>query len=133
MILGIGHDLVDMQRLAKLLERFGPRFIARTFTEAEQAYAATKADPLPTFAKRFAAKEACAKALGTGLGAGARFREIGVIRSEKGAPLLKLTGNAAKTLAARLPSGYEARLHLSLSDDWPIASAFVIIEGIVKE
>lgn len=133
MILGIGHDLVNMPRIARVLERHGARFLERSFTAEEQAYAATKADPAPTLAKRFAAKEACAKALGTGLGAAARFAEIGVIRAENGRPILKLTGNAAKTLAALVPSGYEARIHLSLSDDGPIASAFVIIEAVTKE
>lgn len=133
MILGIGHDIVDSQRIARVLERFGSRFRERTYTADELAYAGSKVDPVPTLAKRFAAKEACAKALGTGLGHGARFTEIGVVRAKNGRPSLELTGNAAKTLAALVPSGYEARLHLSLSDDWPLASAFVIIEGVRKE
>ncbi len=129
MILGVGHDLVDARRVAGVLARFGQRFLDRVFTADEQAYARTKADPVPVLARRFAAKEACAKALGTGLGQAAAFREIEVIRTDRGQPALALAGRAAVRLAALTPPGSIPVLHVSLSDDWPFASAFVIIEA----
>jgi holo-[acyl-carrier protein] synthase len=129
MILGVGHDHVDMNRLAATLARFGARFLARTYTEVEQARAADKADPLPTLARRWAAKEACAKALGTGIGARARLREIGVVNGPDNRPELVLTGAAAARLAALVPIGHKAHIHLSLSDEFPLASAVVVIEA----
>lgn len=130
MILGIGHDLVDMRRIGKLHAQFGQRFLSRTYTSVEQAYAATKADPVPALARRFAAKEACAKALGSGIGQSAFLCEIGVVKQPSGQPGLVLTGRAATRLSSLIPQGHHASLHLSLSDDWPFASAFVIIEAV---
>lgn len=129
MIIGIGHDQVDMRRLAATLARFGQRFLDRTYTPAEQARAAGKANPVPTLARRWAAKEACAKALGTGIGAQARLREIEVVNMPNGQPFLQLSGAAAARLAALLPIGHKAVIHLSLSDEEPIASAYVILEA----
>lgn len=133
MIIGIGHDQVDIRRIGETLARFGSRFLDRVYTTAEQARAARKTDPIPTYAKRWAAKEAVAKALHTGIGAQASMREIEVQNGPAGQPFLRLSGNALKTLEKMTPSGYQAHLHLSLSDDWPFASAFVIIEALPKD
>jgi len=130
MILGIGHDQTDMRRLQDTLTRFGARFLARVYTAQEQARAAAKANPLPTYARRFAAKEALAKALGTGMGAQARWNEIGVVNGPAGQPQIELTGAAAARLAALTPIGHKAVVHVSLSDEFPYASAFVIIEAL---
>jgi holo-[acyl-carrier protein] synthase len=133
MILGIGHDMVDMQRLKATLAEFGQQFLDRTFTKTEQARAVQKQDPLPTYARRWAAKEACAKALGTGIGAQAGLTEIGLENSENGQPKLVLTGAAEQRLAALTPIGHKARVHVSLSDEFPYASAFVILEALPEE
>jgi holo-[acyl-carrier protein] synthase len=130
MILGIGHDLVDGRRIEALLARHGERFLDRVFTPEEQVYAAGRPERL---ARRFAAKEACAKALGTGIGESALFREIAVTRSSCGQPALALSGRAAATLSRMIPSGLAPVLHLSMTDDWPFASAFVIIEAVKRE
>ena len=129
MILGIGHDLVQTERIRGVYTRTGHRFLDRVFSAAEKSYALRKQDPVPTLAKRFAAKEACAKALGTGFGAEAHFREIEVVNDAKGTPVLHLSGRAAMRLTQITPAGYEAVLHLSLSDDAALASAFVVIEA----
>lgn len=129
MILGVGTDLCDIRRIERSIERFGDAFLARIFTDAERARAASYAQPAAALAKRFAAKEACAKALGTGLGAGAGWREIGVENAESGRPNVVLTGSARATLDGLTPSGYEARIDVSLSDEPPLASAFVIISA----
>lgn len=128
MIIGIGHDQLDARRLEKTLARFGQRFLTRIYTPYEQARAARKANPVPTYARRWAAKEALAKALGTGIGAQAFMNEIGVENAANGQPRLVLTGRALETLHKITPKGHKAHIHLSLSDDWPFASAFVIIE-----
>ena len=128
MIIGIGSDLVDMRRIASSLERFGERFTHRIYTEGERAKAAKRSDPAPTYARRFAAKEAAAKALGVGI-SGLAWRDIEVANDERGAPSLRLHGGAAGRLAAITPEGSQPRLHLSLTDDPPYAMAFVVIEA----
>lgn len=131
MIIGTGTDLARIDRIAATLERFGARFEARCFTPAERARAArrplTRAD---TYAKRFAAKEACSKALGTGMRGGVAWRDMGVENLPSGAPTIRLAGGALARLAAITPPGYEARIHLSLTDDHPYALAFVVIEAL---
>ncbi len=130
MIIAIGSDLCNIERIANSLERFGERFEARVFTEVERAKAArrpfTKAG---TLAKRFAAKEAFAKAVGTGFKTGVFMRDIGVVNLHTGAPTLALTGGAAERLAMLLPDGHEAVVHLTLTDDHPWAQAFIVIEA----
>lgn len=130
MILGIGSDLTDITRIEKTLERFGERFIARVYTPEERSKANKRTIKAPTYAKRFAAKEACAKALGTGFSRGVYFRDIGVVNLPSGQPTLNLTGQAAERLKKMTPPGMVARLHLSLTDDFPWAQAFVVIEAI---
>jgi holo-[acyl-carrier protein] synthase len=130
MIIGLGSDLADIRRIEATLERFGERFVARIFTDIERARSERKADRASSYAKRFAAKEACAKALGTGLRAGVFWRDMGVVNARSGQPTLALTGGAAKRLAAMTPAGFTARVHLSLTDDHPYAQAFVVIEAI---
>ena len=134
MILSIGSDLCNIERIAASLERFGERFERRVFTHVERA----KADRRPftkagTLAKRFAAKEAFAKAVGTGFKAGVFMRDIGVVNLSSGAPTLALTGGAKARLDALVPPGHVARLHLTLTDDHPWAQAFVIIEAVKED
>ena len=130
MILGIGNDLVDIRRIESSLERFGDRFVQRIFTETEQKRSEGRATRAASYAKRFAAKEACAKALGTGLKRGVHLAGMGVINLPSGKPTLALTGGAAEQLARMIPEGMTAVVHLSLTDDHPYAQAFVIIEAI---
>ena len=130
MIIGLGSDLADIRRIQDTLDRFGERFTARIFTDVERARSERKADRAASYAKRFAAKEACAKALGTGLRAGVFWRDMGVVNARSGQPTMALTGGAARRLAAITPAGFEARVHLSLTDDHPYAQAFVVIEAI---
>ncbi len=130
MILGIGNDLVDIRRIETVLARHGQRFIDRVFTAKEQAKAAKRADPVPTYAKRFAAKEACSKALGTGFRQGVFFRDMGVVNLPSGQPTMELTGGALKRLQALTPKGMTARIHLTITDEAPLAEAFVVIEAI---
>jgi holo-[acyl-carrier protein] synthase len=131
MIIGLGSDLCNIERIAKSIERFGARFENRVFTDVERAKAAkrpfTKAG---TYAKRFAAKEAFSKAVGTGFRHGVFMKDIGVINGPSGAPTLSLTGGAKARLDAMIPSGYEAHIHVTLTDDHPWAQAFVIIEAL---
>ncbi|OUS12552.1 holo-ACP synthase [Rhodospirillales bacterium 47_12_T64] len=130
MILGIGNDLVDIRRIEKSLDKFGDRFIARVFTEEETQRAKSRPDPAATFAKRFAVKEACAKALGTGLWRhGVLFTDIGVINKKGGQPQLNLKGAAAARLRDMVPQGMTPRLHVTISDDYPHAQAFVLISA----
>lgn len=130
MILGVGSDLCDIRRIEKTLARFGDRFTQRIFTEAERARAERRpAQRAATYAKRFAAKEACAKALGTGLRAGVFWRDMGVANLRSGAPTMALTGGAALRLQGLTPKGYVATVHLSLTDEYPLAQAFVIISA----
>ena len=134
MILGIGTDIVETARIASLLDSAQERFLARTFTEEEQALSLKRgkdgAHCANTLAKRFAAKEACAKALGTGISGGILFKEIGVINDTQGAPTLTLTGEALKRLEVITPAGKTARLHISISDEKTHAGAYVIIEAV---
>jgi holo-[acyl-carrier protein] synthase len=130
MIIGIGSDLIDIRRIEKSIERHGERFIQRIYTEVEQARAESRAGRFATYAKRFAAKEACAKALGSGLAQGVFWRDMGVVNLPGGRPTMALTGGAATRLAAITPPGHRAAIHLTITDDLPIAQAFVIIEAI---
>ena len=129
MILGIGSDLCDIRRVEETLERFGERFLARCFTEVERRRSDRKAGRAASYAKRFAAKEACAKALGTGLKQGVFWRDMGVVNLASGAPTMRLTGGAAARLAALTPAGHEALIHLTITDEPPLAQAFVVIEA----
>jgi holo-[acyl-carrier protein] synthase len=130
MILAIGSDLCNIERIAASLERFGERFEKRVFTEVERARAARRPyTRAGTYAKRFAAKEAFSKAVGTGFKAGVFMKDIGVVNARSGAPTLALTGGAAARLAALTPEGYEALVHLTLTDDHPWAQAFIVIEA----
>jgi holo-[acyl-carrier protein] synthase len=129
MIIGIGSDLSDIRRIQAALDRFGDRFTQRVFTDIERARSARKGDPASSYAKRFAAKEACAKALGTGMRAGVFWRDMGVVNAPSGQPTLTLTGGAAERLAALIPPGKTPVIHLSLTDDHPYAQAFVVIEA----
>lgn len=130
MILGIGSDLSDIRRVQASLDRFGDRFRNRCFTELERRRSEAKPDAAASYAKRFAAKEACAKALGTGLRRGVFWRDMGVVNLRSGQPTLALTGGAAARLAEMTPPGHRAVIHLSMTDDHPYAQAFVIIEAL---
>jgi holo-[acyl-carrier protein] synthase len=129
MILGIGSDLASIERIAAVLERHGDRFRNRVFTELEQAKAQSRANVAATYAKRWAAKEACSKALGTGLRMGIAWRDMAVSNLRSGQPQMHLTGWAAERLQQMTPAGYEARVHVTLTDDHPWAQAFVVIEA----
>lgn len=129
MIIGIGSDLVDITRIEKTLARFGERFLARVFTAEERARAERRADRVATYAKRFAAKEACAKALGTGFRNGVFWRDLGVVNLPSGRPTLVLTGGARARLEALTPPGMRARIDLTLTDEHPIAQALVVISA----
>ncbi|UMY19687.1 holo-ACP synthase [Methylobacterium organophilum] len=133
MIVGIGSDLCDIRRIEASLERFGDRFTHRVFTDAERAKCDARAARAPSYARRFAAKEACAKALGTGMALGVFWRDMEVVNLPGGAPTLRLTGGAQARLEALVPAGHVARLHISLTDDPPLAQAFVIIEAVPGE
>jgi len=130
MIIGIGSDFMDITRIEAVLARHGDRFIQRVFTPAEQAKAAKRANPIPTYAKRFAAKEACSKALGTGIGGGVFFRDMGVVNLPSGQPTLELTGGALQRLRELTPQGMQPRIHLTITDEAPYAQAFVMIEAV---
>ena len=129
MILGIGSDLCDIRRIEKTLARHPERFTLRIFTQIERNRAERKANPAATYAKRFAAKEACAKALGTGMNRGVFWRDMGVVNQRSGQPTMLLTGGAAARLASLTPAGYTAHIHLTITDDHPYAQAFVVIEA----
>ena len=130
MILGIGTDLANIERIAGVLERYGDRFRNRVFTEVEQAKAERRADVAGTYAKRWAAKEACSKALGTGLRMGVAWREMGVVNLPTGQPTMALTGGAAERLARLIPDGLHPSIHVTITDDHPYAQAFVVIEAL---
>jgi len=130
MIIGLGSDLIDIRRIEKSLERHGSRFTDRLFTEIEQKKSDRRKNKAASYAKRFAAKEACSKALGTGLSNGVFWRDMGVVNDRNGKPTMVLTNGAAKRLAQMMPSGYEPHIHLTITDDFPLAQAFVIIEAI---
>jgi holo-[acyl-carrier protein] synthase len=134
MILGLGSDLSDIRRIQASLERFGDRFRHRVFTELERTRSDRKADAAASYAKRFAAKEACAKALGTGVPRrGVHWKDMGVVNLRSGAPTMALTGGAADRLAQIIPKGLIPRIHVTLTDDHPYAQAFVIIEALTPQ
>jgi holo-[acyl-carrier protein] synthase len=131
-ILGIGSDIIDIRRIERTLERFGERFVERVFTEAERRKSDGRANRAASYAKRFAAKEACSKALGTGFRDGVFWRDMGVINLSSGKPTMKLTGGALERLAAITPKGMQAQIDISLTDDIPQAQAIVIISALPK-
>jgi len=129
-ILGVGSDLIDVRRIERTMQRHGERFLTRIFTAAERAKAEGRARRAETYAKRFAAKEACAKALGTGLRAGVFWRDMGVVNLRSGRPTMRLTGGALARLKAITPAGCEARIDVTLTDEGPMAQALVIISAV---
>lgn len=133
MIIGIGSDITDARRIAKVVERHGDRFLDRVFTPIERSKADRRRNRMETYAKRFAAKEACAKALGTGFRAGVWWRDLGVTNLPSGRPTMQLTGGALRRLQAITPPGYEARIDLTITDEGPMAQAFVIISAVAIE
>jgi len=133
MIIGFGNDLCDIRRIEAALERFGDRFAARCFTEIERKKSDARASRAASYAKRFAAKEACSKALGTGLRFGVAWREMGVVNLASGKPTMALTGGAAARLLELTPPGHRALVHLTLTDEYPLAQAQVIIEAVILE
>ena len=130
MILGLGSDLIDIRRIEKTIARHGERFLGRIFTATERAKSDKRAQRAASYAKRFAAKEACSKALGTGLRRGVFWRDMGVVNLPGGKPTMKLTGGALKRLEAITPPGSRAQIDLSITDDFPLAQAIVIISAI---
>ena len=133
MILGIGSDLIDIRRLEKAMARHGERFIKRIFTEVEQQRAQGRRGRISSYAKCFAAKEACSKALGCGIAEGVFWRDIGVVNLPSGKPTIELTGGAVRRISEVLSAGYRAVVHLTITDDFPLAQAFVIIEAVPVE
>jgi holo-[acyl-carrier protein] synthase len=133
MIIGLGSDLIDIRRIEKTLERHGERFIGRLYTEVERKKSEARAQRAASYAKRFAAKEACAKALGPGLRKGVFWRDMGVVNLPGGKPSLKLTGGALKRLQEITPPGHEAQIDLSITDDFPLAQAIVIISAVPSQ
>lgn len=130
MIIGLGNDIIDIRRIDETIERYGERFLDRIFTETERQKSDRRRLRAASYAKRFAAKEACAKALGTGLRQGVFWRDMGVINLPSGRPTLRLTGGAADRLAAITPTGMTARIDLTITDDFPLAQAIVIISAV---
>jgi holo-[acyl-carrier protein] synthase len=130
MIIGLGNDMIDIRRVERTIERYGERFLSRVFTEAERRKSDARAGRAASYAKRFAAKEACAKALGTGFREGVFWRDMGVVNLASGRPTLELTGGAARALADLTPEGHAVRIDLSITDDFPMAQAIVIISAV---
>ena len=130
MILGLGSDLVDIRRIGKTLDRWGEKFVERCFTDTEKRRSETRYGRVASYAKRFAAKEACAKALGTGFRHGVYWRDMGVVNLPSGKPTMRLTNGAARVLAHLVPAGHTPHIHLSITDDGGMAQAFVIIEAL---
>ena len=133
MILGLGNDIIDIRRVERTLERHGERFTMRVFTEIERAKSDRRRLRAASYAKRFAAKEACAKALGTGLSRGVYWRDLGVINLPGGKPTMKLTGNALERLNSMVPTGYVAQIDLTITDDFPMEQAIVIISAVPQD
>ena len=133
MIIGLGSDMIDIKRIEATIEKFGDRFIQRIFTETEQKKSDRRNQRAASYAKRFAAKEACAKALGTGIRAGIFWRDMGVVNAASGKPSMQLTGGAKNRLEQLMPDGHEAFIHVTITDDYPWAQAFVIIEALPKQ
>src|SRR3989442_2543188 len=132
MIVGIGSDLIDITRIERTIARFGERFLDRIFTDVERGKSDRRANRAASYAKRYAAKEACSKALGTGFRAGVFWRDIGVVNLPSGRPTLALTGGAFRRLEAITPSGSEAKIDLTITDEWPLAHALVVISAIAR-
>ncbi len=132
MIIGIGSDLADIRRIAGTLERFGERFTNRVFTDIERSRSDAKPHRAASYAKRWAAKEACSKALGSGVRMGVAWREMGVANLPSGQPTMTLTGGALQRLLALTPAGHVPRIHLTMTDDDPYAQAFVVIEAVLE-
>jgi len=132
MIIGLGSDIIDARRIERVIEKYGERFLSRVFTPAERAKADKRKNRYETYAKRYAAKEACAKALGTGFRAGVFWRDLGVVNLPSGRPTMKLTGGALKRLEQVTPEGCEARIDVSLTDEGPMAQAIVVITAVPK-
>ncbi len=131
MIIGLGNDLIDIRRVEKTLERFGERFIQRVFTDVEQQKSERRAERAASYAKRFAAKEACAKALGTGVPRrGVHWRDMGVVNLPSGKPTMALAGGAARRLVEITPPGMQAQIDITITDDYPLAQAIVIISSV---
>lgn len=129
MILGIGNDLIDIRRVEQSIEKFGERFLNRIFTDLERAKSDKRANRAASYAKRFAAKEACSKALGTGLNRGVYWRDMGVVNLPGGKPTMRLTGGALERLKEMTPAGMVAQIDLTITDDFPLAQAIVIISA----
>lgn len=129
MIIGMGSDLIDIRRIEKTLARHGERFTQRCFTEVERTKSDRRRNRAASYAKRFAAKEACSKALGTGLAQGVFWKDMGVVNLPGGKPTMALTGGAAAILASLMPAGHEAVVHVTITDEFPYAQAFVVIEA----
>lgn len=132
MIIGLGSDMVDIRRIERTLERYGDRFLNRVFTDVERAKSDRRAERAASYAKRYAAKEACSKALGTGFRHGVFWRDMGVVNLNSGQPTMRLTGGAARRLADITPAGAQARISITLTDDYPIAQAIVIITAVAN-
>jgi holo-[acyl-carrier protein] synthase len=130
MILGLGNDLIDIRRIEAAIAKHGERFLTRIFTDIERAKSDARANRAASYAKRFAAKEACSKALGTGMSSGVFWKDMGVINLPSGRPTMRLTGGAAAQLARLTPDGYEPRIDLTITDDFPHAQAIVIISAL---
>jgi holo-[acyl-carrier protein] synthase len=130
MIIGLGNDMVDIRRIEQTLERYGSRFVARIFTDIEQKKSDRRAQRAASYAKRFAAKEACSKALGTGFRRGVFWKDMGVVNEPSGRPTMQLTGGAKEQLERITPAGHLARIQLTITDDYPYAQAIVIIEAV---
>ena len=130
MIIGLGNDIVDIRRIEKTLEKFGTRFTDRVFTEIERKKSDRRAQRASSYAKRFAAKEACSKALGTGFSHGVFMKDLGVVNEPSGKPTIEMTGGAAKFLKRITPEGKTARVHLTITDEYPYAQAIVLIEAL---
>ncbi len=133
MILGIGSDLIDIRRIEQMLEKHSERFVARVFTDVERERAEGRVQRAASYAKRFAAKEACSKALGSGISEGVFWKEMGVVNQPNGRPTMELTGGAARRLAEMMPQGHRPVIHLTITDDHPLAQAFVIIEAVRQD
>jgi holo-[acyl-carrier protein] synthase len=129
-ILGLGNDLIDIRRIEKSIAKYGERFLSRVYTDIERAKSDRRAQRAASYAKRFAAKEACAKALGTGLNHGVFWRDMGVVNLPGGKPTMALTGGALKRLEKITPAGYRAQIDLTITDDFPLAQAIVIISAV---
>jgi holo-[acyl-carrier protein] synthase len=130
MILGLGNDIIDIRRIERTIDRYGERFLGRVFTDTERRKSDARANRAASYAKRFAAKEACAKALGTGLRSGVFWRDMGVVNLRSGRPTMRLTGGAAVQLKRLTPPGFTARIDVTLTDDFPQAQAVVLISGV---